>query len=137
MAAPHNKFTEAQIEELRSNRYVRSVGERFVFFTDEFKRLYWQMHEEEHLMPVEILRKLGVNYHTLGVSRVRGLTQGIKRQLGQATELTDAASARGLTKPRERSPEQETERLRAENEYLRQENEFLKKILAAGGEVKR
>jgi hypothetical protein len=95
------------------------------------------MHEEEHLMPVEILRKLGINYHTLGTPRVRGLTQGIKRQLGQAKEPIGAASTSDLQKPYKRTPEQETERLRAENEYLKQELEFVKKILAAAGEVTR
>jgi len=51
MAKSNNNFTEDQIEQLRGNRYVRSVGEMRVFFTEEFKRIYWQMYAVENLMP--------------------------------------------------------------------------------------
>jgi len=136
MAVPHNKFTEEQIELLRGNRYVRSVGERNVFFTDEFKRLYWQMYTVESLMPHEILRRLGIDYHVLGTARVRGFTYNLKKQRERDGE---ACGNRGLEHPKQyakQAPEHKLERLRAENEYLKQELEFVKKIVAAGGEGK-
>ncbi|MDR1539982.1 MAG: hypothetical protein LBU32_18670 [Clostridiales bacterium] len=129
MARIHNAFTEAQIEELRGSRYVRGAGERFVFFTGEFKRLHWKMHEEEHLMPAEILRKLGINCHALEMPRVRGLAQSIKHQLGRAKDAANADSPSNLPKRRKRAPEQEAERLRAENEHLKREPDFVKKFL--------
>jgi hypothetical protein len=137
MARPCNKFTDEQIEELRGNRYVRSAGEMFVFFTEEFKRLYWQMYTVENLMPYEILRRLGIDYHLLGTKRVQGLTYNLKKQHERDG---DFSGRRGLEQPKRRerqTPEQKLERLRAENEYLKQELEFVKKIVAAGKEDKR
>jgi hypothetical protein len=137
MVRPHNTFTEEQIEQLRGSRYVRSVGAMFVFFTEEFKRIYWQMYTEENLMPNEILRRLGIEYHVLGTARVRGFTYNMKKR---HERQGDVCGGRGVEKPKERvrqTAEQKLERLRAENEYLKQELEFVKKIISAGGEVKR
>ena len=134
MARPHNQFTEEQIEILRRNQYVRSVGIKQVYFTEEFKRLYWQMYTEEKLMPYEILRQLGVDYHLIGAKRVQGITQNLKKHFGCKT-------AEGQTEiPKQKlqkSVEHVLERLRAENEYLKQELEFVKKIIAASKEEKR
>ena len=125
------------MEQLRGSRYVRSVGKMSVFFTEEFKRLYWQMYTDENLMPKEILRRLGIEYHLLGTARVRGFTYNLKKQRGRAG---DFSGANGPEQPKPRpkqSAEQKLERLRAENEYLKQELEFVKKIVAAGGEARR
>jgi transposase-like protein len=134
--APNRKFTEEQMESLRGNQYILSVGEDMVFYTDEFKRLCWQMYSEEMLMPKEIMRRLGVDYHTLGIPRVRGLMYNLKKQ---HESDGDFSGDRGTERPKRRekyTTEQQLERANAENEYLRQELEFVKKIIAAGGGVK-
>lgn len=136
MARAHNKFTEEQMARLRENRYIRSVGEDMVFYTDECKRLCWQMYTVENLMPKEIMRRLGLDYHVLGSARVRGFMYNLKKQHERDgnSHSTDGAEQ---PKPRPKQTEKEKlERLRAENEYLKQELEFVKKIAVAGGEVK-
>jgi hypothetical protein len=137
MARPCNNFTEEQMEQLRGSRYVRSVSEKQVYFTEEFKRLYWQMYTDEQLMPYEILRRLGIDYYLLGTKRVQGLTYNMKLQHERDG---DFSGRRGSGQPQQRAKqtsEHKLERLRAENEYLKQELEFVKKIVAAGEEVKR
>lgn len=131
-------LTEEQMAVLRGNRYIRSVSECVVFYTDEFKRLCWHMHSEENMMPKEILRRLGVDYHILGKPRVRGLFYELKKRYGcDAESGREAGVEQRIGIPGKRSEKQKIERLRAENEYLKQELEFVKKIVAAGGEAKR
>ena len=137
MARPHNKFTEEQMQSLRGNKYIRSIGEDMVYYTDECKRLCWHMLTVENLMPKEIMRRLGLDYQTLGRPRVRGLMYNLRKR-------HECVSGRGANQDEEQpkrrekqNPEQKLERLRAENEYLKQELEFVKKIAAAGGEGKR
>jgi hypothetical protein len=95
------------------------------------------MYTAEKKMPHEILRRLGIDYHLIGKPRVRGIVQNLKKQHERDG---DFSGNRGIFQPKLRTkqtPEQKLERLRAENEYLKQELEFVKKIVAAGGEVKR
>jgi len=137
MAKPHNKFTEEQMQSLQGNKYIRSIGEDMVYYTDECKRLCWHMLTVENLMPKEIMRRLGLDYQTLGRPRVRSLMYSLRKQ----HECVGGGSAnQGDEQPKRRekqTPEQKLERVQAENEYLKQELEFIKKIAAAGGEVKR
>ena len=136
MAAPNNKFTEEQIEILRESKYVRSVGERQVYFTEEFKRVYWEMYTVENLMPVEILRRLGIDYRLLGTRRIQGLSYNLKKQHERDGDFSGRRGTAPPIQRARRTPEQKIEKLQAENEYLKQELEFIKKIVAIGGEVK-
>ena len=135
MAAPHNKFTDEQIAVLLTNRHVRKVGRSFVYFTDDFKRQFWQMYKEENQLPHEILLKLGIDYQLLGRSRVQGMIQNFRKKFERETEEERKLGPR--QRPVIMTPERQVTQLRAEVEYLRQENEFLKKIVSAGKEVKR
>ena len=139
MARPHNKFTEEQMQSLQGNKYIRSIGEDMVYYTDECKRLCWHMLTIENLMPKEIMRRLGLDYQTLGRSRVRGLMYNLRRQHELEGDFSGThGEGSEQPKPRaKRTTEQKLERVQAENEYLKQELEFIKKIAAAGGEVKR
>lgn len=80
MAAPINKFTNEQIEYFKHNRNVKNVGRSFVYFNDDFKEQFWQMYHEEHLLPQEILLRLGVDYDMLGRKRVEGIVQNLKKK---------------------------------------------------------
>jgi hypothetical protein len=137
MARPCNFLTDEQVEQLRNSRYVQSAGARNVFFTEEFKRLYWQMYTVEKLMPYEIMRQLGIDYHTLGTARVRGFTHNLKKRHERDGDFSGTRGSERTKQRVKQTPEDKLERLRAENEYLKQELEFVKKIVAAGGEVKR
>jgi hypothetical protein len=135
--AKRNKFTQEQIETLRESGYVRGVNENYVYFTDEFKQMYWQMYTVENLMPHEILRRLGIDHRLLGSSRVSGFTYELKKQYERDGGFCTKRSGRKAKQRVEQTSGQNLERLRIENEYLKQELAFVKKIVAAGGEVKR
>jgi transposase-like protein len=135
MAAPHNKFTDEQIAELKANRHVRKVGRSFVYWNEDFKRQFWRMYKEENQLPQEILLKLGVDYHLLGRSRVQGLVQNLRKKFEREAEEERKSGPR--KRPVIMTPERQVTQLRAEVEYLRQENEFLKKIVMAGKEGRR
>jgi len=133
MAIYRNSFTEEQLEILRESPHVRSVSESTVSFTAEFKDEFWRLYTEENMVPYDILRQLGIDYHMLGSSRVQGITSGIKKGRNRSRESGDERRA----KTTEGSPSnQEVTRLRMEVEYLRQELEFLKKITMAGKDRK-
>ena len=125
-----NKLTGEQIEILRESRHVRGVNENYVYFNDEFKRLYWHMYTVESLMPHEILRRLGIDYSLLGSSRVRGFTYSLKKQYERDGGFCTKRSGRKPKKQAEQTSGQNLERLRAENEFLKQELDFVKKIIA-------
>jgi len=135
--AQKNKFTNEQIGTLRESGYVRGVNENYVYFTDEFKQMYWRMYTAENLMPHEILRRLGIDYSLLGSSRVRGFTYSLKKQYERDGGFCTKRSGRKAKQRVEETSGQNLERLRVENAYLKQELDFVKKIVAAGGEVKR
>ena len=80
------------------------------------------------------MRRLGMDYHLLGRSRVRGFTYGLKQRHERAGGNHGAEKCKQSVK---QTPQEELEKLRAENKYLKQELEFVKKIVAAGGKVKR
>lgn len=132
MAAPINKFTNEQIEYFKHNRNVKNVGRSFVYFNDDFKEQFWQMYHEEHLLPQEILLRLGVDYDMLGRKRVEGIVQNLKKKYAGGI-----AEDRRKKRQSDLNRERQVSKLRAEIEYLRQENEFLKKIVSASKEVKR
>jgi hypothetical protein len=137
MAAQKNKFTDEQIKILRESGYVCGVNENYVYFTDEFKRLYWQMYAIENLMPHEIWGRLGIDYRMLGASRVRGFTYELKKRHERDGGFCRKRCGKKPEHSGKQVTEQDWERLRTENEYLKQELEFVKKIAAAGGGTKR
>ena len=137
MAAHKNTLTEEQIKILRSSPHVRSVNEKKVTFTAEFKEEYWRLHTEENLTPSEILGQMGIDYHMLGYSRVCGLSHNIKTEYKRYGSFANGKRRANLTEQLQKlPPDQEVKRLRMEVEYLRQEQEFIKKLILAGKEGK-
>ena len=128
-----NRFTQEQVEILRSNPYVRNVTEDAVSFTIEFKEEFWHLYSVEGMAPYDILNQMRLDYHMLGSSRVQGITNSIKKQLKQNGGFK---GTRSPDMPGKLPPDQEMTRLRMEVEYLRQELEFLKKIIMSGKEGK-
>lgn len=131
------KFTEEQIESLRSSGYFRYVGEDVVYYGEEFRRLCWHMYSVEKLMPREIIRRLGLEYDTLGSTRVRGLMYELKKRYGGGGDFSEDRGTTQANRRVTRASKDKMERLQAENEYLKQELKFVKKIAAMDGEGKR
>jgi hypothetical protein len=78
MAAPHNKFTDEQVTELRCNIYVRDVTRSNVYFTDEFNndRYQWDLAK---LAPAEYYRYSTTGEYPLTVLPPLHTTLGIMK----------------------------------------------------------
>ena len=139
MAAARNPFTDEQIADLKANPYVAVVDRDRVYFTARFKEYFWGLYTQDSMMPSEILRRTGIDPKMLGTARTRGMVANLKKEIARRGSFTDVIVIRTNSPEGQRDTEKSNEigRLRIENEYLKQELEFVKKIVAAGGEVKR
>lgn len=71
-------FTE-EIEMLRNNPYTYSVTPSLLYFTKEFKELFWQEYQKEEVS-CQILSKYGYPADVLGKKRIWGIAHNIKDQ---------------------------------------------------------
>ena len=62
-------FTDREKEELRRNRFVQSVTDRCVFYTEEFKKLYVSRYLAGET-PCRIFREAGFDVRMLGNKRI-------------------------------------------------------------------
>lgn len=132
-------FTEKEMEILSKNKYVRSVSEKGIVYTDEFKRRFIADNEQGKI-PSGIFEEHGFDINILGMHRVRSAG---KRWRAAYREngifgLEDARKI-GSGRPRikDLSIEEKFERLQAQNLLLKAENELLKKIDMAERRLRR
>lgn len=123
-------FTEKEQELLKRNPYVKSVSEKAITYTDEFKR-HFIVENENGKLPREIFEEAGLSEELIGINRIQ--TAGKRwraayRKTGveglQDTRKTNS----GRPSERELSLEEQIARLEAKNQLLRAENELLKKL---------
>lgn len=123
-------FTEKEQELLKRNPYVKSVSEKAITYTDEFKR-HFIVENENGKLPREIFEEAGLSEELIGINRIQ--TAGKRwraayRKTGveglQDTRKTNS----GRLSERELSLEEQIARLEAKNQLLRAENELLKKL---------
>lgn len=131
MAANSNRFTPEQIAILSRNPYVKNVDRYQISFTAEFKARYWHMHNDLEIRARDIFREHGIDPSMFGASRIRGITQNIKKQYERYGAFFDGSNRERKALKDMPVSEAEANRLRAEVEYLKQERDFLKKILSA------
>ena len=123
-------FTKKEQELLKRNPYVKSVSEKAITYTDEFKR-HFIVENENGKLPREIFEEAGLCEELIGIDRIQ--TAGKRwrtayRKTGveglQDTRKTNS----GRPSDRELSLEEQIARLEAKNQLLRAENELLKKL---------
>ena len=123
------KLPEEQIERLKKSKYVVSVNENQVNFTDEFKQLALQ-EWNSGVCPKEIFDKYDIGYAVLGGCRSRN---NLRRWEKQESRLEGFQRIKGSGRPKKptfSSVEEENKYLKDQLEYQRQEIEFLKKLKA-------
>lgn len=125
------KFTEEQIEQLKSNKYVVAVNSEFVYFSTEFKERFYKEYSYGK-KPKKIITEMGLDPELLGPSRINGIKCHIMNRIRDGKPLSDVgkepkANVAGFLKP-----EDQIRRLEHELAYTKQELEFVKKIIAAG-----
>lgn len=131
------ELSKEEQEKLLESKYIQDVTSRFVYFTAEFKELFYREYQGGK-SPKRILQEFGIDTDILGQSRINGLRYHIDQDLKRGKGFTEM---KGEVSAKKRSqcitPETKIRRLEHELAYTKQELEFVKKIIAAGrGEEK-
>ncbi|EPY7706002.1 MULTISPECIES: IS3 family transposase [Bacilli] len=129
-------FTEKEVQALSKNRYVKSVSQKGITYTDEFKRIFIEENEKGK-PPRIIFEECGFDIDVIGLQRVvssgnRWRTSYKERGVFGLRDTRKDNSGRKSEK--ELTLEEKYARLEAERNLLKAENELLKKIKAYGRE---
>jgi transposase len=123
-------FSDKEIKRLSSNKYVKSVSEKGITYTEEFKRMFITENEKGKL-PRQIFEECGFDMEILGLRRIKSSAdrwRAAYRKNGvyglQDTRKTNS----GRPSERELSLAEKYKRLEAQNNLLKAENELLKKL---------
>ena len=124
------RFTEEECEKLSRNRYVKTVSEKAITYSDEFKRLFIDQYMTG-MSPKAIFEANGFDINVIGVHRVKQSADRWKKAYNQGgiVGLTDArkgASGRALN--RALSPDEIIARQEAKIKLLESQVELLKKL---------
>ncbi|MES9669786.1 IS3 family transposase, partial [Bacillus pseudomycoides] len=129
-------FTEKEMQVLSSNPYVKSVSEKGLTYTDEFKRIFIE-EDEKGKLPRVIFEECGFDIDVIGIQRV--VSSGNRWRASYKENgvfgLRDTRKENSRRKlERELTLEEKYARLEAERNLLKAENELLKKIKLMGRE---
>ena len=127
------KYTKKQIKELKQNPYTLQVDEKRIFFTIEFKKVFWNKYQAG-MSPRAIFKELDYNLENFGQKQIDSIVQRIKKEALQG-EFTEGYNRTKRTKIQEVDSEitpQNLKQMQNELLYLRQEVDFLKKVLKKG-----
>ena len=123
-------LTKKEQELLKGNPYVKSISEKSITYTDEFKR-HFIAENEQGKLPREIFEEAGLSADLIGMDRIKTAGKrwrAVYRHSGieglQDTRKTNT----GRPSERELTLEEKIVRLEAKNQLLRAENELLKKL---------
>ena len=124
------KFTEEEMNRLKSSSYVLDVSPSIVHFSAEFKSKFWDLIQSGK-DPREAIVELGINPDILGETRVNGLKTMIRDEVRAGKGFRDLETygtyVRDYT-----NPEVRIKHLEQQIAYKDQELEFLKKIVSLG-----
>ena len=121
-------FDEEQQKQLRANHWVKSVTEKSISFTEDFK-IYFINEYNLGKLPKQIFKDAGFDINMLGDKRIEQCTARYKRQNKRIEGFHDTrANNSGRRIGKELSIDEENELLKKQNIKLQQELEFLKKM---------
>ena len=124
------KYTQKQIKELKSNPYTLQVDDKRIFFTIEFKKVFWTKYQAG-MSPRAIFKELNYNLDYFGQKQIDSIVQRVKKE-ALAGEFTEGYARNNRIKLKEPSDDitpQNIKQMQNELLYLRQEVDFLKKVL--------
>lgn len=123
-------FNKEEIELLANNKYVKSVSDRSITYTNEFRRIFISEYEKGKF-PRKIFEECGFIINILGIGRVESISKRWRasyRKKG-VHGLDDSRKGNsGKTIAKELSIEEKYQRIKAQNNLLKAENELLKKL---------
>ena len=124
------KYTQKQIKELKANPYTLQVDDKRIFFTIEFKKVFWTKYQAG-MSPRAIFKELNYNLDYFGQKQIDSIVQRVKKEAlaGEFTEGYQRYKRMKIKEPELLNSEQVLQQIQHEMLYLRQEVEFLKKVL--------
>lgn len=127
------KYTQKQIKELKQNPYTLQINEKRIFFTVEFKKVFWTKYQAG-MSPRAIFKELDYNLDYFGQKQIDSIVQSIKKQAikGEFTEGYIRNNRKKIKEQEEEITPQNLKQMQNELLYLRQEVDFLKKVLKTG-----
>lgn len=127
------KYTQKQIKELKSNPYTLKVDNQRIFFTIEFKKVFWTKYQAG-MSPRVILKELNYSLDNFGQKQIDSIVQRVKKEAlaGEFTEGYSRINRIKINEPSSDITPQNIKRMQNELLYLRQEVDFLKKVLKKG-----
>lgn len=118
------RFTEKEIETLKNNPNVKSVTEKAITYTKEFKEHFIREYSKGRLAR-EIYEESGFSVELLG-ERIKNSTYRWKQQSKRLNGLKDTRKGRsGRPRTKQLSKDELIKRQKAEIAYLKQERDFL------------
>lgn len=127
------KYTQKQIKELKSNPYTLKVDNQRIFFTIEFKKVFWTKYQAG-MSPRVILKELNYSLDNFGQKQIDSIVQRVKKEAlaGEFTEGYSRINRIKINEPSSDITPQNIKQMQNELLYLRQEVDFLKKVLKKG-----
>ena len=127
------KYTQKQIKELKSNPYTLKVDNQRIFFTIEFKKVFWTKYQAG-MSPRVILKELNYSLNNFGQKQIDSIVQRVKKEAlaGEFTEGYSRINRIKINEPSSDITPQNIKQMQNELLYLRQEVDFLKKVLKKG-----
>ena len=137
-----SKFSEEQIQALRSNSNVDKCSDKAITYSKEFKIKAIKQYNEEGKTASQIFREAGFDLNVIGKHipkvclKCWRQTFKFKGVNGLWVEQRGRSKGGGKGRPRTRPEEvkERIKRLEAENAYLKAENDFLAKLRAKRAE---
>lgn len=124
------KYTQKQIKELKENSYTFKVDEKRIFFTVEFKKVFWTKYQAG-MSPRAIFKELNYNLDYFTQGQIDSIVQRVKKE-ALSEEFTEGYSRNNrmkITQPNDDITPLNIKQMQNELLYLRQEVDFLKKVL--------
>ncbi|MFC0613629.1 IS3 family transposase, partial [Scopulibacillus daqui] len=122
-------FTEKEIKQLKTNKYVKSVSSKGITYTDEFKQIFIA-EKEKGKFARDIFKEYGFDIEALGTDRIKSASkrwQKAYKENGIIGLRDTRAGNSGRPTDRELSLEEKNARLEAQINLLKAENELFKK----------
>jgi transposase InsO family protein len=123
-------FTDQQVSDLSTNKYVKKVSNKAITYTDDFK-VHVVLELEDGKAPKLIFHEAGLDANVLGMSRIKASCDRWKKQYKEdgVSRLRDTrTNASGRPRLKERTQAEENEYLKAKIKFLEAELEAVKKF---------
>ena len=123
-----NYFTDEQVEELRKSPYIKSVTNKYINYTEEFKELFL-VDYKNGMVPTLIFQKYGFDTKIFGKQRIHDFTKRVKQQSERVDSFKDTRKGNsGRPQTKDLTVEEKLERAEQKIKILEQENDFLKRV---------